>query len=411
MRCDVKKHSPKILNWHRCYKDGWNGLIVPAAFQHPAKYSRRLIARIYENLLTERLLKRGDKVVDPFGGVALGALDAMRIGLDWTGVELEEKFFTLGNQNISLWNTRYDQMPRWGTARLLHGDSRKLAEIVGTQHRATVSSPPYANSPLTYAKNGILEDGAKAYKRDYMQGNDANYGGNASNLGNLREGDFSAVITSPVYEGARIGDSSGAANVGHGENYGASSGQLGSMEGGDFAAAVGSPRFEKSLDHSMAATSALRHQIAKANRITNTEFVTAIDAKRAGALIPRYGDTAGNIGNDSGETFWLASRTIVEQVHSVLAARGVAVWVCKDFVRNKERVPFCDQWKQLCEHVGFSHLYTARAWLVEEDGTQLAYDGNHKSLRKSHKSFFRRLNEAKGAPAIDFEQVIFMVKA
>ena len=36
--------------WVDCYNDGWNGLIVPAAFQHPAKLSRGLIVRIFDEL-------------------------------------------------------------------------------------------------------------------------------------------------------------------------------------------------------------------------------------------------------------------------------------------------------------------------------------------------------------------------
>jgi len=98
-------------DWHNCYPSNWKGVIVTEAMSHPAKYSSKLIRRIYEHMLEMDWLKPGDRVVDPFGGVALGALDAMRLGLDWTGVELESKFATLGYLNISQWNVRYGNMP------------------------------------------------------------------------------------------------------------------------------------------------------------------------------------------------------------------------------------------------------------------------------------------------------------
>lgn len=80
------------LNWHGLYNESWQGEIVPEAFAHPAKFSRALIRQIYRYLLEEGHIKPGDHIVDPFGGVALGALDAMRNGLHWYGKELEPRF-------------------------------------------------------------------------------------------------------------------------------------------------------------------------------------------------------------------------------------------------------------------------------------------------------------------------------
>ena len=97
-------------------------MIVPEAISHPAKFSNRLIRRIYEHMLKEGWLRPGDMVIDPFGGVALGALDAMRMGLAWRGVELEPRFVDLGNQNILFWNKRFSRLPGWsGDALLLQG--------------------------------------------------------------------------------------------------------------------------------------------------------------------------------------------------------------------------------------------------------------------------------------------------
>ena len=79
-------------SWAGCYPSQWKGMIVPDAIAHPAKFSSRLIRRIYDHMRKEGWVLPGDTVIDPFGGVALGAMDAMRLGLSWRGVELEPRF-------------------------------------------------------------------------------------------------------------------------------------------------------------------------------------------------------------------------------------------------------------------------------------------------------------------------------
>ena len=84
--------------------------------------------------------------------------------------------------------------------------------------------------------------------------------------------------------------------------------------------------------------------------------------------------------------------------------------VCKDFVRKGQRVPFSDQWQQLCAAVGFQHVERVHAMLVEEHGEQMDIFGGATARRKERKSFFRRLAEKKGSPRIDHEDVIIMRK-
>lgn len=341
------------LDWHGLYRKKWGASIVPVAVVHPAKFAPGLICKIYDYLFEIGALHAGDRVIDPFGGVALGAYDAMRRGLHWTGVELEQKFVELGAANIDLWNARYrGRLPHWGTARLLQGDSRKLAEVIGAAS-ATVSSPPYARS-LEVA-NGIDKEKIAS-----------------------RFGPNSQAVT-PT-------------------RYGASAGQLGQMpEVSPHTAAISSPPYEGSNQDYADGWKYIDGEKAVHNRYSHQRDST-------------YGEAVGQIGNRSGETFWSASRLIVEQVYQVLIPGGVAAWVVKDFVRNKQIVPFCDQWRQLCEACGFETFAIARAWLVEDHGVQLAHDGNHKRMRTERKSFFRRLAEKKGAPRIDYETVLFMRK-
>jgi hypothetical protein len=94
----------------------------------------------------------------------------------------------------------------------------------------------------------------------------------------------------------------------------------------------------------------------------------------------------------------------------VLRPGGYAAWVCKDFVRKGQRVPFSDQWQQLCEAVGFEPVERIAAMLVDDHGDQLDIFGGATARLKERKSFFRRLAEKKGSPRIDHEDVIIMRK-
>lgn len=124
----------------------------------------------------------------------------------------------------------------------------------------------------------------------------------------------------------------------------------------------------------------------------------------------KYGDTAGQIGNESGDDFWLAARAIVEQVYQALTPGGHAVWVVKDYVKNKAVVPFSDQWRQLCEAVGFVTVHEHHAMLVHHKGTQHTLDGGTVEHKTESKSFFRRLAEKNGSPRIDWETIYCMEK-
>lgn len=124
-----------------------------------------------------------------------------------------------------------------------------------------------------------------------------------------------------------------------------------------------------------------------------------------------YGHTPGQLNQASRETFWQAARVIVAKSHETLKPGGVSIWVCKDFVRDGARVPFCNQWRRLCESVGFEHLETHRAMLVKHKGSQATLTGDLVELKSEHKSFFRRLHESKpDAIRIDWEEVIVMRK-
>jgi len=409
-------------------------------------------------------IERRARVIDSFGGVGLGAFDAMSHGLVWLGVELEPRFCLLGEQNIELWNERFSRMPNWGTARLIQGDSRKLAEVFSAAE-CCVSSPPYAGNEKS---DYLMSDDGKTRRRDEkrgfrqghgcFRGSEGAYGSSEGQLGAMKEGDLNLAVSSPPYiesmERAGGIDAAKSKHVGgpHSQmnqsdtRYGSSKGQLGAMPEGQlcvtpppynppmsqdhngsrggqrgttpsekgafvkygtsegqlegmsmegFDCAVSSPPYEGSLDH------------APGNKNWNTDgrYCAQIQTSTEG-----YGQQEGNVGLQRGETFWSASRLILEELHQVIVPGGHAVFVVKAFVRDKKIVDFPGQWAQLCEAVGFTLLHHHRASLVEYSGTQGGFHED-KEIRVERKSFFRRLAEAKGSPRIDHESVLCFERA
>lgn len=84
-------------DWYGCYREGWGkGRLLPASFSHPAKGAYGLSERIYDFAIEQGWLKAGDCVLDPFAGVAGFALAAMRRGIHFFGVELEQTFVDMG---------------------------------------------------------------------------------------------------------------------------------------------------------------------------------------------------------------------------------------------------------------------------------------------------------------------------
>lgn len=394
----------KIDEWQGCYPSKWKGMIVEGAIAHPAKFSSRLITRIYEHMLAEGWLKDGDLVIDPFGGVALGALEAMRHGLRWRGVELEAKFSQLGNENIALWNKRFSVMPHWcQDAVLLKGDSRYLLDILqGAADTATaLSSPPYSEARI----------GQESGQEQCGRGDQ--YGGTEGQLGAMRGDDFQAAISSPPFRQASGGTPEprgegaiddalyqrhAAGNAGA-DGYGQTDGQLANMGEGDYDGAVSSPPFKgQSADGGWQ----MLDKYAKDGKLT-VKQVAGDPSKSFPSWSEKrdtsYGHSDGQLADDEGDSFWLAARTIVEQVYIALRPGGHAVWVVKGFVKDKAIVDFPGQWRQLCEAVGFVTVHEHHAMLTNHKGASHTLEGGLVEHKTEAKSFFRRNGENKARAA------------
>ena len=396
----------EYIEWEGLYAKSWGDDLVPEAYSHPAKMSRGLIRQIYRYMLDEGMIAPGDVVGDPFGGVSGGALDAMLNGLHWRGVELEPRFVTLGQQNIELWNGRYSpHFRQWGTAVLIQGDSRQFAELVHGIG-AVVSSPPFL-----FTDGGGKEMADRAVNVIRARGatrKDA-YGSSPGQLGSMPSGDLDAAISSPPYANTiNSGDGPGARwdaathpnnpdKISSSAAYGKTPGQLGALDG-----VVTSPPFEKQVSGGGIA-SALQGK-------SNYKSVVSSSIGSMNQGYQNQGDTVGQLGNDTGETFWSASRTILEQLYIALKPGGYAAFVTGDFVRKGKRVYFGEQWLALCKAVGFEPVAWAVAWKVERHGIQSSLFGDVEK-RVDRVSFFRQLaNKRNPDAAVLNEDVIFVRK-
>lgn len=432
--------------WHGCYDGSWKGLIVPEAFSHPAKFAPGLIARILDEGLRRGWWKAGDLIADPFGGIGGGGIFAAYAGLQWVGVELEPRFVAWADQNFALHAAKWRTLG-CPTPRMVQGDSRRFAELVGDT-AGCICSPPYAE--------GLGHGGGQ---RDQVGRGDAKYvrsmtGGYSNAAGIVasppyadsesrraggprtrKPGDrarridgvhgYSGVVTSPPFNERR--DGQGIAE--HGQTTsGRALGRSTLAQG-----IVTSPPF--SPDQPCASQTKLKGAIqGPAKRDTGMRMPGQIGELPSGDVAavltsPPYADSqvgSGKTGRkrwrgytDIGggtsadparidampaETYWQAVAAVYVECLSVLRPGGHMAIVVKDFVKKGKRVPLCEDTLRLFESLGFEPVLRVHAMLVKERRTP-ALNGEHIE-RRERKSFFRRLAEKKGSPKIDHEEVL-----
>jgi len=354
--------------WAGCYDDGWAGLITAESFSHPAKMSRGLLVRIFDQLFVMDALKRGDLVVDPFAGIGTTGIEAASRGCLFIGCELEPRFVALARANNKAHAATWAAMGRPQPV-MVEGDSRRLRACIGPAlAEAVVSSPPYEADTVN-ARNGIDMARTRIGSRfggPNSQARAGGYGTSSGQLGAMKAGDVAAVVSSPPYiSGGHHTDQTGAWNTNR-------RGQRGG----------GSPTKE---------TAGYGKSAGQLARLPNGAFADAPES----AIETEY------------PTFWTESAKIVRESHAILKPGGLAVWVVKAFVRDKQIVDFPGDWRKLCEACGFELVKEVHAMLVVEERVPHLWDGE-RVTKRARKSFFRRLAESKGSPPIDFETVLFM---
>ena len=332
-------------------------------------------------------------------------------------VELEEKFVNLGKQNFEL-NRKAFEVGHFGHSYqpvIIQGDSRKLSEVIAGAD-IVVGSPPFGAS---------LESKDTAFREKSTPGRTnkcSDYGQTPGQLGSMKPGSVEAIISSPPYAETPVEQTHMTSNKrgdksdpnyrpswkkklkdGYAKTtrpYGKASGNLGNLKPGEVAAVISSPPYEGSVSSEKCGI-----DFSKTKRDGDIRHHSP---SGQGKVPFEYGKSEGQLGNDKGDTFWQAAKQIVAECHKILRPGGFAIWVVKSFVRKGKIVDFPGDWRRLCEAEGFETLHEHHAMLVKETTHNGLFEDI--TVKKERKSFFRRLAESKGSPAIDYETVYCMRK-
>ncbi len=182
--------------------------------------------------------------------------------------------------------------------------------------------------------------------------------------------------------------------------YGDTAGQIGQLKGGTVDGVVTSPPYESSLRNQK---DGIDWEKAKQNGEGGEGH------SKGQSCHATYGDSKGQIGASQGQTYWEAVAQVYAAAHRALRPGGIIALVVKDYVKDKHRVPLCEDTARLLTHLGFTVIERVHAMLTKETKHGDLFQGETTST-KSRKSFFRRLAEKKGSPPIDFEEVIIAQK-
>lgn len=309
------------------------------SFSHPAKMILPLQLWIIENYT-----KPGDVVLDPMAGSGT-ILTACSMGRHVIAVELEDKFVKMMQGNWEKVQQRGPQLGyEMGTAQIIQGDARNLKGLMVDK---CVFSPPYAEAQ---SGGGIAVKGYQGDKhsptdlvgkRSYMPDI---HGQTVGQIGNLPYGTIDSVVTSPPYinrmdggvRGPRAGmipytDESPDAWFTQRDQE-----NIGNLRYGEISAVVTSPPYENQGQG--------QGKEYHPERMVGTET----------GLGRGYSEDEKQIGNLKGDTYLEAMLLVYQQCHLVLKPGGIMVLVTKDFIRDKKHVDLAGDTIKLCETAGFT---------------------------------------------------------
>src|SRR3990167_6961511 len=230
-------------DWRGLYGDRWSGIITAESFRHPAKFANGLIRHIYDHALEQGWIAAGSQVLDPFGGVGLGALYALANGVNWIGVELEKHFVDMANgmqcpgllhadsdkTNVCPQCASYNETEHeiglfdlhdhpvvaphvyvgniglfvkfsknGATAKEIQGDSRFLFTVI-TEADIVIASPPFSDQK-NQGSNPLGGQAVRSELAKRGESSEGKYGDTEGNLGNLTMAEgFDLAISSPPY--------------------------------------------------------------------------------------------------------------------------------------------------------------------------------------------------------------------
>jgi hypothetical protein len=412
-----------------------------------------LLRKILATMAEFGWLSPGQTVVDPFGG--RGSTAAVWCAMDPANraatVEIEPHFVAMQQSVKANAEKRMGRELKWT---ILQGDSRQCDTLLA-EVGAAVTSPPYGGndkSDRTHERRDErrLGENFKGRGRGCFRGSE-NYGLCRDNIGNLKDPDPPAVVSSPPYgtEFARTHNGRGGGTRGTTPSepgaftlYGTSPGQI---EGLPDPIAVLSPPFEAQCGgHTQYTTGPLagggihrRHAASQIAKDAGYSAVTAPpyeDAPTGGGIMKTgintqsgaagrpqdrtycpelMGNSEAQIGNQQGETYESACAA----VYAALARAGVRhlALVTKNPTRAGKLRRLDKLTARLLRQAGYRVVGWRRAWLfltqrqVEalHGQSRLALDTAESTRVQGRLSFFRRLHMKRGGVAAAYEDVFF----
>ncbi|KKL49228.1 hypothetical protein LCGC14_2317640, partial [marine sediment metagenome] len=135
------------------------------SIRHPAKMELNMcreIIKLYS--------KKGDLILDPMAGIGSTIIEGMLLGRNVIGIEYEKKFVDMCKHNIIKTNENCSYFKTLGKGQIIHGDSRKLSELLNKKADRIIFSPPFVNAN---EGKGIQERRLKGEltKKDVRMGN------------------------------------------------------------------------------------------------------------------------------------------------------------------------------------------------------------------------------------------------
>lgn len=332
----------------------------------------------------------------------------------------------------------------------------QISGLAGGTVKGVITSPPFRDCRSDTTKSQPTKGGGPCAERHHTTQAGAGYGQAEGQIDALPTGSLSGLVTSPPYADTAVEKHSAgvdmrknwetyrqsggglsydgyvlcsppyADGLSHGggremkqphserhdknldamlRGYGEEPGQIGGVRSiGTVDGAVTSPPWENNVEGAMRGDKWKDPSKAllagRGNGASDEARLRQLERDNA----KTYGTSDGQIGQEKAETYWQAMLQVYRQCFLAIRPGGVMAIVVKDYVKDKKRVPLCDQTLQLLEHIGFEPVERIRAMLVKETKRQGLFGEHHE--KRERKSFFRRLAEAKGSPRIDWEEVL-----
>ncbi|MGC0318933.1 TRM11 family SAM-dependent methyltransferase [Kitasatospora acidiphila] len=162
---------------------------IPASAAHPAKMLPAIATHAITTYTT-----LGQLVLDPMCGIGTTLVEAVHLGRNAVGVELEGRWATVARANFNLARAQ----GATGHATVHTGDARDTRSLLGSEHHGQVqlllTSPPYGAS--VHGRVNATRDSGRGGVSKF----DATYGTNSANLAHAPTDElldaFTAILTS-----------------------------------------------------------------------------------------------------------------------------------------------------------------------------------------------------------------------